>query len=77
MRRVKLSFAGREVEFVDREVAIRQIEELAERGTEVVYVIYGPEGCGKTVFLKQAAEVLRDYGYSVAHIKSPGRRAGG
>jgi hypothetical protein len=33
MKRVRLSLAGLKVEFCDRERAIRQVEELAERGT--------------------------------------------
>ncbi|MEL9989908.1 MAG: ATP-binding protein [Thermoproteus sp.] len=68
MRRVKLQFAGREVEFVDRETAIRQFEELAEKGTWWPLVVYGPEGCGKSALLKQAVEVLKEHGYSVTYI---------
>ncbi|ABW02261.1 ATP-binding protein [Caldivirga maquilingensis] len=75
MKRVKLRFADREVEFVDREVAIRQIEELAGKGTWWPLVIYGPEGCGKSALLKQAIEVLREYGYEVSYI-SPLSRSG-
>jgi hypothetical protein len=33
MRRVKLSFAGLKVDFCDRDKAIKQVEEFAERGT--------------------------------------------
>lgn len=75
MKRIKLNFAGQEIEFVDREVAIRQIEELAERGTWWPLVVYGPEGCGKTALLKQAVEVLRDHGYEVSYI-NPLSRSG-
>ncbi|MEM1598879.1 MAG: ATP-binding protein [Pyrobaculum sp.] len=67
-RRVKLPFAGREVEFVDREVALKQFEELAEKGTRFPIVVYGPEGCGKSALLKQGMEVLRERGYSVAYV---------
>jgi len=52
VRRIKVSFAGLEVEFVDRERALAQIRELGERGTFPVYVVYGPEGRGKTTLLK-------------------------
>jgi SpoVK/Ycf46/Vps4 family AAA+-type ATPase len=31
-------------------------------------VIYGPEGCGKTAFLKQAASALRELGYNVFYL---------
>jgi predicted AAA+ superfamily ATPase len=52
--KIKLSFtAGLEVEFVDRERAIKQVEELAEKGTRFPIVIFGPEGCGKTAWLKR------------------------
>ncbi|MEM1616163.1 MAG: ATP-binding protein [Pyrobaculum sp.] len=68
MKRVKVRFADREVEFVDREVALKQFEELAEKGTRFPIVVYGPEGCGKSALLKQAVEVLREHGYSVAYV---------
>ncbi len=68
MRRIKTRFAGLEVDFIDRETAISQITELAEKGTWVVHVVYGPEGCGKTALFRQAAEVLRNHGYAVVHI---------
>jgi len=50
VKRIKVSFAGLEVEFIDRERALEQVREFGERGTFPVYVIYGPEGCGKTAF---------------------------
>jgi len=68
MKRAKTLFADREVEFVDRDQAIKQVEELAERGTRFPLVVYGPEGCGKTAFFKQASEVLREHGYAVVHV---------
>ena len=69
MKRIKLSFvAGVEVEFADRESAIKQVEELAEKGTRFPLVVFGPEGCGKTSWLKQATEMLRELGYEVIYI---------
>jgi hypothetical protein len=68
IRRVKLRFAGREVEFADRDLALQQLEELAERGVFRVHVVYGPEGCGKTALFRQAVEVLKGYGYEVVYI---------
>jgi len=68
VRRVKLRFADREVEFVDRDVALRQLEELADRGAYYPLVVYGPEGCGKTALLKQAKEVLKEHGYAVVYV---------
>jgi len=69
MNRVRLRFArGVEVKFADRDVAIRQLEELADRGTRFPLVVYGPEGCGKTSLLKQAVEVLKEHEYSVVYV---------
>ena len=69
MGRVRLRFArGVEVEFVDRGRAIAQINEIAERGTYPVYVVYGPEGCGKTALLRQAKEILEERGYNVVYV---------
>jgi len=68
VKRVRLTFAGFEVEFVDRERALRQISEWAERGTLDVHIVYGPEGCGKTALLKQAKAVLEEeFGYHVIY----------
>jgi len=69
MRRAKVVFAGRTVEFVDRNRAIKQLEELGEKGTWRVFVVYGPEGCGKTALLRQAAEILEEeFSYSVIYV---------
>jgi ABC-type taurine transport system ATPase subunit len=60
VRRVELELApGVVVEFVDRERALGQVEEFAEEGTRWPVVVFGPEGCGKTAFLRQAAAMLR------------------
>jgi GTPase SAR1 family protein len=68
VKRIKLSFAGLEVEFVDRVRGIEQVLEWSERGTWFPIVVFGPEGCGKTAWLRQAAEVLRERGYEVFYI---------
>ena len=69
VRRVELDFVpGLRVEFVDRDVALRQVSEWAEKGARFPIVIFGPEGCGKTAFLKQAVEMLRESGYEVFYI---------
>ena len=68
MRRIRLGFAGRSVEFVDRDVALRQIAELGERGTRFPLVVYGPEGCGKTALLLQARAMLEDAGYEAIYV---------
>jgi len=63
VRRVELELApGVRVEFTDRERALGQLEEWAGRGTRFPVVIFGPEGCGKTAFLRQAAAMLREIG---------------
>ncbi len=68
MERVRLSFAGFRVEFRDRDRALKQIKVLAERGTYPVYVVYGPEGCGKTALLRQAKAMLeKEFGYYVVY----------
>jgi energy-coupling factor transporter ATP-binding protein EcfA2 len=69
VNKVKLSLAPRlEVEFADRESAIKQVEELAEKGTRFPMVVFGPEGCGKTAWLKQATELLREHGFEVVYV---------
>jgi energy-coupling factor transporter ATP-binding protein EcfA2 len=69
MRRVKLPFApGLEVEFADRDKALQQVLEWSERGTRFPIVVFGPEGCGKTAWLKQAAGILRERGYEVVYV---------
>jgi len=69
LRRVRLPFApGLEVEFTDRERAVGQVYELADRGTRLPVVVFGPEGCGKSAWLRQAAEVLREGGFDVIYV---------
>ncbi len=46
MKRAKLSFAGLEIRFVDRDKALKQVEELVERGAHFVNDIHGSEGVG-------------------------------
>ena len=52
MDRVRPRFADIDVGFFDKGVALKQIEEFAERGTYPIYVIYGPEKCGKTALFR-------------------------
>jgi hypothetical protein len=67
--KVKLTFTPElEIEFIDRERALKQVEELAEKGTRYPLVVFGPEGCGKSAWLKQAVEVLRETGYETLYI---------
>ena len=57
-----------EVEFTDRDRGIRQIYEFSERGTRYPIVVFGPEGCGKTSWLKQITEVLKELGFEVIYV---------
>jgi predicted AAA+ superfamily ATPase len=69
VKRIRVEIApGVETQFVDRDRALAQIAEWAERGTRFPVVIFGPEGCGKTAFLRQAAAMLRDLGYDVFYL---------
>ncbi|WP_291766541.1 ATP-binding protein [Caldivirga sp. UBA161] len=69
MRRIKLSLArDLKVDFVDRDLALRRVEEWSEKSTYPVQVIYGPEGCGKTAWLRQSVELLRELGFDVIYL---------
>ncbi|MEM4971524.1 MAG: ATP-binding protein [Sulfolobales archaeon] len=66
---IKLSFAPDvEVDFVDREHALEKIRSWAIEGMVKVQVVYGPEGCGKTAWLRQSVEILRGMGFDVIYI---------
>lgn len=69
MRKIRLEITpGVKAEFVDRDRALAQVKEWAEKSTRWPIVIFGPEGCGKTAFLRQAAVMLRDLGYDVFYL---------
>jgi predicted AAA+ superfamily ATPase len=69
MKKVRLSFApGLQVEFTSRDRAIQQVLEWSEKGTRFPIVAFGPEGCGKTAWLKQAAEILHEKEYDVVYV---------
>jgi predicted AAA+ superfamily ATPase len=54
MERIKLPFTpGIEVESMDKDRGLKQIRDFAERGTRLPVVVPGPEGCGKTSWLRQ------------------------
>jgi len=76
MKRIRVAFADLNTEFVDREKALEQIRELGEKGTFPVYVVYGPEGCGKTALLKQAKTLLEEeLGYYVVYTNPLAEKA--
>jgi energy-coupling factor transporter ATP-binding protein EcfA2 len=66
--RARLRFADLEVEFVDRDRGIKQVYEFAERGTWHPVVVFGPEGCGKSAWLRQATEILKEMEFDVIYI---------
>jgi hypothetical protein len=69
VKRIAVEIApGVETEFTDRDRALAQVVEWAEKSTRFPVVIFGPEGCGKTAFLRQAAAMLRDLGYDVFYL---------
>jgi hypothetical protein len=69
VKRIRLSFVpGLEIEFTDRDKAIKQVIEFSQRGTRTPVVVYGSEGCGKTAWLKQAAEVLNALKFDAIYI---------
>jgi len=69
MRKIKLVFTRDvEIDFSDREKALKQIYEVSEKGTSYPLIIYGPEGCGKTSLLKQAVEIFREQGFETFYI---------
>jgi hypothetical protein len=69
VRKIRLEIApGVKAEFVDRDRALAQVKEWAEKSTRWPIVIFGPEGCGKTTFLRQASVMLRDLGYDVFYL---------
>jgi hypothetical protein len=69
VKRITLKLApGVKTEFTDRDRALAQVVEWAEKSTRWPVVVFGPEGCGKTAFLRQAAETLRELGYDVFYI---------
>lgn len=60
MERIKLRLAsGLEVKFADRELALKKMEEWAREGVVDVQLVYGPEGCGKTAWLRQSVALLK------------------
>lgn len=44
------------------------VGEWAERSTRFMQLVYGLEGCGKSAWLKQAAELLKELGYDVIYV---------
>jgi len=66
VRRIKPEFVPSvKTEFTDRDRALARVVEWAEKSTRRPLVVFGPEGCGKTAFLRQAAAMLRELGCDV------------
>ena len=63
MRKIRLEITpGVKAEFVDRDRALAQVKEWAEKSTRWPVVVFGPEGCGKTAFFRQDAFAMRELG---------------
>ena len=56
------------MEFTNRDRALKQVEEWAEKSTWRPVVVFGPEGCGKTALLLQASAMLRELGFEVFYL---------
>jgi len=75
IEKVKLRFTCLSIiDLVDRDKAVQQVYEFGERGTGFPVVVYGPEGCGKSSWLLQAVEILKDLGYNVVYFNPLRRR---
>jgi energy-coupling factor transporter ATP-binding protein EcfA2 len=68
VKRIRLRFDDLQIEFTDRDRALSQVSEWADRGTGNPVVIFGPEGCGKTAFLLQVAAMLKEMDYDVFYL---------
>ena len=74
VRRIVLELVpGLKTEFIDRDRALGQVVEWAERSTRFPVVVFGPEGCGKSAFLRQAAEALGEFGFDVVYVDAAHR----
>jgi hypothetical protein len=74
VKRVTLELVpGVKTEFIDRDRALARVVEWAERSTRFPVVIFGPEGCGKSAFLRQAAEALGGFGFDVVYVDAAHR----
>jgi hypothetical protein len=61
VRRIVLEFVpGVKTEFTDRDRALAQIAECAEKSTRFPIVVFGPEGCGYHLWLVTSG--LRELG---------------
>lgn len=76
VRCIRLFFAGLYVEFSGRDLGLNQLGDWAKRGMWSPVVVFGAEGCGKSAPLKQAVEVLREKGYSVALVSPSADKEG-
>jgi len=68
IERIRLRFADLIINFVDRERALRQVIEWVQRVLIQPIVVFGPEGCGKSAWLKQVTQILKDIGFDVIYI---------
>lgn len=55
-----MSLANQQVEFVDRDLALKRIEDWANRGVAFPQVIYGPRAVGRLRGSDNQLSYLRD-----------------
>jgi molybdopterin-guanine dinucleotide biosynthesis protein len=71
IKRIKVDFApGIRINFTGRDLAIKKIFEWAEKGVGLPIVVYGPEGCGKTAWLRQSIKILEEEDFKVVYVNS-------
>ena len=63
--RIYIEELDRYVSFVDRVAEVGWLLRVVERGTAFPVAIYGPEGCGKTTFLRYVSRRVSDLGDTV------------
>jgi hypothetical protein len=70
VKRIRVEIApGVETEFVDRDRALEQVAEWAERGTRFPIVIFGPEGVRQDCLSPAGGRHgLRELGYDVFYL---------
>ena len=66
----RVRFVGRYVCFSNRLTELEELLEMARRGLSMPLLIYGPEGCGKTVLLRYLYQRLAE-GYEYVIYYSP------
>lgn len=68
-KRIRVRFArDLEVDFTGRISAIERVIKWGEEGMSQPVVVFGPEGCGKSTWLRQTIEILKGMGYKAIYV---------